>query len=168
VAARCDGNIALLVRAVLAGVELRESYEIAVVRERLEDGVVSGHQESRSTNGHGTSVHSGATGTERLHIVVVLLGHNVAHVVVGYLAVVPRDDPRHQVAGGLEERVAVELRIPLALLLDRLKYLPNLAAASVSVPATRVHVKESIEPQFIQLSDNTLYRMGKQLAYQYS
>jgi hypothetical protein len=44
---------------------------------------------------------------ERLHV-VVLLGHNVTHVVVGYLVVVPRDDPRHQGVGGLEKRVAME------------------------------------------------------------
>jgi hypothetical protein len=52
---------------------------------------------------------------------------------------------------GLEERVAVEEGVPLAVLFDRftLEVLPDLPATGVGVPAVRLHVKESIEPQLI-------------------
>jgi hypothetical protein len=173
--ARCDeGHVALLVRAVLAGVEHRKAHEVALVRKTIGRLCSRGRWESRYKTGMclvPRLVCGGATGTENAStssscsditsptwsLATSWSSHEMIHGTRGVGR--PGGACRHG-----RERV-----VPLVVLLDHLspKYLPNLAAAAVGVPAARVHVKESIERQLIKLLDNMLFRMGRRITRQY-
>ena len=114
-----ERRLALLVGPVLTGVEHVEAHEVAV-RERAVDLVVG---PARWIEAHRHVlvpglVSGGTAGEERVVCFVVLAVRS--RVVVVHLVVVPRDDPRHERVGGLQQRVGLVDRVALAVLLDRL------------------------------------------------
>ena len=132
---------ALLVGAVLTGVEHVEPQQVAV-GERAVDRVV-GAAGWVEPHGHvlvPDLIAGGATGEERLALGVFLAAGSC--VVVVDLVVVPRDDPRHERMGGLQQRIALIQGVALAVLIDRLalEILAGRAAAIVGITPAGVLV----------------------------
>ena len=114
-----ERRLALLVGPVLTGVEHVEAHEVAVCERAVDVEVGPGRWVEAHRHVLVPDLVSGRpAGQECVGCDVEIAARS--RVVVVHLVVVPRDDPRHQRVGGLQQRVGLVDRVPLAVLLDRL------------------------------------------------